>query len=174
MKAPRLTPIGIEIDKLTNSIENVATGESLETIVSPVLTADLKAVTKASGWLFNWSKEIKYPARQVFKLTLANEPGRVQGLVSVEIKADHVFMHLIESAPFNLGKGKTYVGIPGNLVAYACRLAFEHGHEGYVSFVSKTKLLDHYAATLGAARAGGHNMIINTAAALILTQKYFK
>jgi hypothetical protein len=31
---------------------------------------------------------------------------------------DHLFMHLIESAPFSKGKNKIYVGVAGNLVAF--------------------------------------------------------
>jgi len=30
-----------------------------------------------------------------------------------------VYMFLLESAPFNIGKGKLYEGIPGNLIAHA-------------------------------------------------------
>jgi len=52
-------------------------------------------------------------------------------------------MHLIESAPFNIGKTKVYLGIPGNLVAFACKLSFQRGGEGYISFIAKTKLIDH-------------------------------
>jgi hypothetical protein len=40
-------------------------------------------------------------------------------------------MHLIESAPFNKGKNKVYAGVPGNLVAFACKLSFQRGFEGY-------------------------------------------
>ena len=82
-------------------------------------------------------------------------------------------MHLIESAPFNKGKNKVYTGVPGNLVAFACKLSFQRGFEGYLSFLSKTNLIDHYEKTLGAINAGGQLMVINTAAALRLTNKYF-
>jgi hypothetical protein len=59
-------------------------------------------------------------------------------------------MHLLESAPFNKGKTNAYAGVPGNLVAFACKLAFQRGHEGNVSFFSKTQLVQHYIDTLGA------------------------
>jgi hypothetical protein len=59
-------------------------------------------------------------------------------------------MNLIESAPFNIGKNKTYLGIPGNLVAFVCKLSFQRGGEGYVSFLSMTKLIEHYEKSLGA------------------------
>ena len=89
------------------------------------------------------------------------------------VKSDHVYLHLIESSPFNIGRNKTYFGVPGNLVAYACKLSFQRGGDGYVSFVAKTKLIDHYIKTLGAVHFGGHLMVINTESALKLINKYF-
>ncbi len=83
-------------------------------------------------------------------------------------------MHLVESAPFNKGKTKLYTGVPGNLVAFACRLSFQRGFEGNISFVSKTQLINHYTETLGVFHAGGRLMIIETNAALRLIDKYFK
>jgi len=56
----------------------------------------------------------------------------------LEVKEDHVYMHLVENAPFNKGKLKMYGGVAGNLVAFACKLSFQRGHQGNVSFVSKT------------------------------------
>ena len=83
-------------------------------------------------------------------------------------------MHLIESAPFNKGKDKVYSGVPGNLVAFACKLSFQRGHEGNVSFISKTGLIDHYEKILGAFHFGGRVMIIDKQAALKLINNYFK
>ena len=83
-------------------------------------------------------------------------------------------MHLVESAPFNKGKTKVYSGVPGNLVAFACKLSFQRGHEGNLSFLSKTQLIAHYEKTLGAFHFGGRVMIIETNAALKLINKYFQ
>ncbi len=82
-------------------------------------------------------------------------------------------MHLVESAAFNKGKTKVYAGVPGNLVAFACKLSFQRGHEGNVSFFSKTQSIQHYIATLEAIHVGGRIMIIDTIAALKLINKYF-
>jgi hypothetical protein len=90
------------------------------------------------------------------------------------VEVDHVYMPLIESAAFNRGRNKIYAGVPGNLVAYACKLSFQRGCDGYVSFTAKTKLIDHYIKTLGAVHFGGHRMIINREASLKLIDKYFK
>jgi len=98
----------------------------------------------------------------------------VQGLVSLEIKEDHVYLHLVESAPFNQGKAKEYVGVPGNLFAYACKLAFEQGHEGNVAFTAKTQLIAHYEESLGARHIGGHRLLLDTVAAYRLVNRYFK
>jgi len=73
----------------------------------------------------------------------------------------------------NKGKGKMYSGVPGNLVAYACKLSFQRGHEGNVAFVSKTQLIDHYIESLGAIHFGGRLMIVDTRAALELVNKYY-
>jgi hypothetical protein len=83
-------------------------------------------------------------------------------------------MDLLESAPFNIGKHKIYEGVSGNLVAYACKISFQKGFEGYVAFTAKTKLIDHYERTLGACHFKNQRMIIETQAARILVEKYFK
>jgi len=83
-------------------------------------------------------------------------------------------MHLVESAPFNKGKAKMYSGVLGNLVAFACKLSFQRGYEGNVSFLSKSQLIEHYEKTLGAFHFGGRIMIIDTQAALKLINKYFR
>ena len=44
--------LDFEVDKITESIENAETGESLDTLVLPVTKADFEVVTKKSGWLF--------------------------------------------------------------------------------------------------------------------------
>ena len=84
-----------------------------------------------------------------------------------------MYMHLVESAQFNIGKHKVYFGVPGNLVAFACKLSFQRGCDGYLSFIAKTKLIDHYIDSLGAFHIGGQKMIINTNASLKLINKYF-
>ena len=168
-------PAGLdfEVEKLTNSIENTITGDQFPTDVTLVSMADLRLVTKKAGWLFDWRLEYKDPARDVYKLSIVNNQDIIQGLVSLEVKPDHVHMHLLESAPFNKGVGKVYAGVPGNLVAFACKLSFQRGHEGNVSFLAKTRLVKHYMDTLGAVHVGGRIMIIGTTAALTLINKYF-
>ncbi len=173
MKKKKQIGLDFVVDKLTNSIENVVTGDSFTTEISLISVSDLKNITKKNDWVFDWKKEFKQPERDVYKLTIINNQSIIQGLISLEIKSDHVYMHLVESAPFNKGKTKIYAGVPGNLVAFSCKLSFQRGHEGNVSFISKTQLVQHYIDTLGALHFGGRVMIIDTTAALKLLNKYF-
>jgi len=173
VKKMRKIGLDFEIDKLTNSIENIVTGDSFATEISIVSLSDLKQITKKNNWEFDWKLEYKQPERDVYKLTIVNNQQIIQGLVSLEIRPDHVYMHLVESAPFNKGKNKMYAGVPGNLVAFACKLSFQRGHEGNISFFSKTQLVQHYIDSLGAMHVGGRIMIIDTISALKLIDKYF-
>ncbi len=173
MRKQKEIGLDFEVDKLTNSIENVVTGDSFATDISIVTLVDLKNITKKNQWQFDWKFEYKQPEREVYKLTIVNNQQIIQGLISLEIKSDHVYMHLVESAPFNKGKAKMYAGVPGNLVAFACKLSFQRGHEGNISFFSKTQLVQHYIDSLGAMHVGGRIMIIDTIAALKLIDKYF-
>ncbi len=166
--------IDIEIDKLTRSIENRTTGDNFQTDILLLDRIDLKSISKSHGWLFDWKAEYRLADRDVYKLVIRNNLSIIQGLISLTEREDHIYMHLIESSPFNRGKENVYLGVPGNLVAFACRLAFHRAFVGYFSFTSKSTLLDHYEKTLGAQHIGGQIMVINTISALKLIDKYFK
>jgi hypothetical protein len=174
MKEESKIALDFVIDKLTNSIENALTGDSFRTEVSLLNgKEDLNSIKKLKGWQFDWTKEFLIPSREVYKLTIVDNSSVIQGLISLEVQENFVIMHLIENAPFNKGKKKVYLGVAGNLVAFACRLSFQRGGEGYVLFLAKSKLLKHYEQNLGAIHIGNHKMVINTQAALVLTNKYF-
>ncbi|MDR2680874.1 MAG: hypothetical protein LBC47_08720 [Tannerella sp.] len=164
--------IDIEIDKLTNSIENRITGDIFDTEVIQLSGKDKRQIKK-TNWRFNWHTELSNENRQVYKLIINNNKFIIQGLLSLEVKTDHIYMHLIESASFNCGKDKVYLGVPGNLVAYACKISFDHGFDGYVAFDAKTALIRHYQETLYATHFTGTKMYIETPAALRLVKQYF-
>ncbi len=171
--SPRKRLFGIEIDKITNSIENVVTRESFDTEIVR-LTVDEVGQIKKTNWLFDWKREILSLKREVHKLVTVNNPQAIHGLISIEDRADHFFMHLIESSKFNKGSKKIYSGVPANLVAFTCKRAFEKGYSGFVAFESKTKLVGHYQETLGARIFHNNRMVIHHDEAAILVKKYFK
>jgi hypothetical protein len=165
--------LDFEIEKLTHSLENALTGKVLATDVVLFSKSDLKNSTKQNGWKFNWKAEFSATGRQVFKLVLQQQPETIQGLVSFSVQSDHVFMDLIETAPHNFGKGKQYLGVAGNLVAYGCTLAVQYGFDGFLAFDSKTKLIEHYKKGLGAQILFGQRMFIDETAAKNLINKYY-
>jgi len=134
----------------------------------------MKLLTKSSGWQFNWKYEFKQIDREVYKLTIFDQPNVIQGLMSLTAKSDHVYVYLLESKSYNIGKNKIYEWVPGNLVAFACKLSIQIGGDGFVSFDSKTKLVNHYINSLGAYNFGGRLMIIDNIAARRLIDKYIK
>ena len=170
---PKKNYIDIEIDKLTNSIENTITAEVFDTQITRLTIADSKQIKK-NDWEFIWLKEIKDENKEVYKLATVVNPDIIQGLISMEDKQDHIFMHLIETAKFNKGRNKMYFGVPGNLVAFACKLSFDKGYQGFLAFEAKSKLIKHYEESLGAIHFKGLTMFIETHAAVKLIRRYFK
>jgi hypothetical protein len=165
-----MAKISQNIDRLTNSIVNRISGDSFDTDVVELQIAELKNLKK--GWKFDWNKE--FSTGKVYKLVIRHYPDVIQGLVSLIDKGDHIFMNLIETAPHNFGRNKIYEGVAGNLAAFCCKLAFDKGYAGYLAFDSKTQLIDHYKRTLNAQWIGNNRMVINSIAALILINKYYK
>lgn len=164
------------IDKITNCIEEKATGRTYETTQQLVTQEEIKKVHKKDGWLFNWKTEYQQANHQVYKLLVAGSE-QIQGLLSLEpIKSQqYIELHLIETAPHNYGSKKLFLGVPGNLVAFACKMSFELGFDGFVAFNAKTQLIDHYIKTLGAQILYGNNrMGIFTKEAKILVNSYYE
>lgn len=71
-------------------------------------------------------------------------------------------MNLLESTTFNLGKDKLDEGVPGNLVAFACKVSFQKGFDRFVAFTANSKLVKHYEDSLGAYHFKNQRMIIAT------------
>ncbi len=66
------------------------------------------------------------------------------------------------------------MGVAGNLVAFACKLSFESGFDGYVAFTAKTELIEHYKQTLTAELIFKDRMTISTIPAKKLVNSYYK
>ena len=87
MKKYQEIGLDFEIDKLTNSIQNIITGDSFATNVIMLNSiSEFKNILKKNGWQFDWKKEFKNPQRDIYKLTIQNNQNVIQGLISLEIK----------------------------------------------------------------------------------------
>lgn len=165
--------ISIRVDRLTHSIEDARTGESHETEVLQVMPEHAGQIKK-SHFGFDWAYELAQPGREVYKLVRVDAPKVIQGLVSLEDKGNPMELYLIENAKFNQHRSKKYLGVAGNLFAFACKMSFSKGYGGYVVFDSKTKLVDHYIDSLGAKRLSGTRLFLDTMVADVLVKRYFR
>jgi hypothetical protein len=164
--------ISIRVDRLTRSIEDANTRERHKTEILRVLPEHVGEIKKPH-FGFDWESEILIQGRQVHKLCRVGELQVIQGLVSLEDRLDHVYLHLIENAKSNRGKTKKYVGVAGNLFAFACKTSFENGYDGFIAFESKTQLVDHYMNIMGAKRLYGNSLYIDEQVASRLIIRYF-
>ncbi len=167
----RKQAVDIEIDRLTNSIVNALSGDVFDTEFHKVSKKEIKK----KDWLFDWGREIMSKDREVYKLIIKDNVNVIQGLISISPIPDekYVFVNLVENAKFNRGKTKIYLGVGGNMFAFACKKSMEFGFEGYVGFVAKSTLVSHYIETLGAESGIGQRMAINSEAANKLVNQYF-
>ena len=161
--------INIVVDVLINSIRNVTSRDVFDTKVVKINKGDFLLIEK--GWAFDWIKESKN--NDVYKLTTKDNPGVIQGLISLRDNSYHLYQSDRKPA-FNIGKNKVYEAVAGNLFAFACKFSFDKGYLGDVSFVA-TNLISHYENSIGAKRFGSSNvMALDYFAAKQLIQKYFK
>ena len=65
--------VDIEIDKLTNSIQNTISGDSFATDILRLTLNDIKQVTKKNGWNFNWKSELADGSRNRWKSIVYSE-----------------------------------------------------------------------------------------------------
>lgn len=111
--------------------------------------------------------------RVVYKLTTQENPNVIQGLISWSDLGDHIFINVVESALFNKGAERLYLGVSDNLFATACYESSVRGYDGFIVFESKTKLIKHYQELLGAKRIGSSiRMFVDTQAANQLIKLY--
>ena len=73
MKKTRRILVDIEIDKLTNSIENTVSGDIFDTSVVQLFTQDGIKIKKTE-WRFDWKQQLKLTDRQIYKLIIEHNP----------------------------------------------------------------------------------------------------
>lgn len=126
------------------------------------------------GWdnAFDWTIYFGTRGVEVYKMVITGN-DEIQGAIALEIRQDHVYVHLIESAPHNrFDNVFDYVG--EHLIAFACQRSRDLGFGGAIAFQSKTKarLLWYYTKTIGAQHLGNGLMIIHEAVANKLIMLY--
>ncbi len=141
----------IEIDELTPCLRRLSDNKIVSTSVFDVSPTK----KEFKDWEFDWT----IPKKNGFVIRGIKADGddRFQGLVALkpDKRSSAVQIDIVEAAPFNnphnkLFIEKEYSGIGGHLFAEAVRESFNQGFNGYVYFVAKSDLIEHYEKELGA------------------------
>lgn len=169
--------IDIIIDGITDCIIDTKTGKKVNTTYKKLEQRITKAEAEfllSSGWSFDWS----LPQRDGFDIyqLFTVEDYELQGMIAVKHDKKELFTHveIAEANPDNVGCDGKYIGTGANLFAVACKVSWDEGNDGYLSFMAKTNLIEHYEKTLGAKHIGGQQMVIEPYAASYLISKYLK
>lgn len=106
---------------------------------------------------------------------LLDSPEAIEGLIiAVAENGEMLSMKNIEVSPSNYGNSKD---VAGCLIAFACELSFQLGkgaYNGFLTFESKTILVEFYKKKYGATHAGGHMMFIDDEQGKNLIKKYLE
>jgi hypothetical protein len=134
---------------------------------------------KKDGWNFNWRQLYQeHIGTMLFKLTLEDSPKQVEGMLMLTLQGNGLlYMDCVEVAPHNYGSKGRYDLVAGCLLAYGCLMGKEHGkeqYEGYLSFESKTVLIEMYQEKYGATWAMGQRMFFSPEAGIKLIELYLR
>ena len=149
-----------------------------ELVKSEIVPIDKKTIPlKKDGWNFNWRQLSKENKGQAYILKTLNSPDQVEGALLLKHEYDMLIMDVLELAPHNIGqKNKRYDYVAGCLIAFACRESFKivGNYKGFLTFVSKTNLIEWYEKKYGAELALGQRMFIDWENGEKLIEKYLQ
>lgn len=171
--------IEIIIDEITpclkDSINNIFVDTDYEQI-EHISSSTALQMQKYERWNFNWS-DPDLDDCSIYALYV-KDVRQTQGLIACREYKDqnqtkgYIEVVLAEANPKNVGNSGRYKGVGAHLFSIASRLSFDRGYGGYVTFVSKTDLVQHYIDELHAEVLFGSNMQLNTEASKRLVEIY--
>ena len=155
-------------------IKEVRSGSLVQAEILPAEAHDMPL--KKDGWNFNWRQLFRTEGARFYKLVLKESPPGAEGVLMFSIVNGEIpFMNNIEVSPGNFGGNGRFDFVAGCLIAYACRLSFLHGknhYTGFLSFESKTALIEFYRKKYGATWAMGQKMFFDPVAGRQLMEQY--
>lgn len=131
--------------------------------------------TKEDGWSFNWLNVYQENPNSIFALKEKNST-KIHGVIQLVEDDGMLIMELIELAPFNIGSKKENKNVAGCLIAFGCKesLKLESPYKGYLTFVSKSALVELYKSKYYATQTIGTRMYINPLSGEKLINRYLK
>lgn len=171
--------IDIYIDEITPCLldsKNMVYVDTEYEKIPKISTKTAADMIKLEKWKFDWSDPLLNDC-DIYALHTDGSKA-TQGLIACrEIKSQkgaegYIEVVLVESNPKNVGEEGRYKGVGAHLFAIASKLSMELGYEGYVYFVSKTDLVEHYEETLHATLIGDRKMLLSSEASQYLIDVY--
>ncbi len=149
-----------------------------ELVKCEIVPIDKKTIPlKKDGWNFNWRELSKAEKGEIYILRTLDSLDQIEGALLLRFEYGMLIMDVLELAPHNVGhKNKRYDYVAGCLIAFACRESFkiEGSYKGFLTFVSKTSLIEWYAKKYGAELAFGQRMFIDWENGEKLIEKYLQ
>lgn len=173
--------IEIIIDEITPCLKDNQNNTYVDTDyekiehISPSVALQMQKYEK---WKFDWS-DSDLDDCSIYALYVKGTK-QTQGLIACREYKDrnqtkgYIEVALAEANPKNVGKDGKYKGVGAHLFSIASRLSLDLGYDGYVTFISKTDLVQHYIDELYAEVLFGSNMQLGTEASKRLVEIYDK
>lgn len=172
--------VDILIDEYTKCLLHRESNEIVQTEFSVLSLLEAEQIEKKrknniEKWNFNWLTPYN-KGYTIYALRL-KDCSEIQGLIAVKVIKEDSAVHIdiAETAPHNLGSSGKFKGVGGHLFAIAIKHCLEAGYDGFIYFIAKTKLIEHYKTKLYAKQIGNtQNMYIDERNAMLLYGTYFK
>lgn len=171
--------IKLFIDEVTPCLRDSLNDTYVDTVyekIDHISSSTALQMKKYEKWEFDWS-DSDLDDCTLYALYVKDVRG-TQGLIACrEYKNSgntkgYIEVPMVEANPKNVGSKGRYKGVGAHLFSIACRLSFELGYDGYVTFVSKTDLVQHYIDELHAEILFDSNMQLGTEASKRLIEIY--
>lgn len=173
--------IEIIIDEITPCLKDNKNNTYVDTDyekIEHISSSAASQMQKFEKWKFDWSAS-NLDDCFIFALYVKGTK-QTQGIIACreyknqnKVKG-YIEVALAEANPRNVGVEGRYKGVGAHLFSIASRLSFDLGYDGYVTFTSKTDLIQHYIDELHAEVLFGSNMQLNTEASKRLVEIYDK
>ena len=177
----RYYEIEIIIDEITPCLRDNRNNTYVDTTydkIEHITSVTASQMQKYEKWNFDWSDPDLNDC-SIYALYVEGSK-QTQGLIACrEYKnknqtKGYIEVALAEANPKDVGSEGRYKGVGARLFSMASRLSLDLGYDGYVTFISKTDLVQHYIKELHAEVLFGSNMQINPEASKRLVDIYDK
>jgi hypothetical protein len=112
----------------------VKTKDELDSKIEIVRKGDTTLPSITDGWRFNFRKHSKSIGYETYVLVKQLTPNIIEGCLIVHHKDEgQSYMAYVELAPHNRDSDRKHDWVAGCLIAFACRLSFIKGKEGYLA-----------------------------------------